>query len=230
VDGRAIVERLLADPPRVHEELFAPPELGVWLTERECYQFIADRCRPGAHTLETGLGVSTALLLALGAEHTCVVPSQSQVDVLRGYCDEHGIATGGLHVELGRSEDVLPNLRTQPLDLLFLDGSHGFPTPMIDWFYGGRLLRRGGVVVLDDRQMPAVAMVVDYLDADPRWRSLMRTPKWAAFERLNDGPLAEDWYDQPFLTLPPPPLWKRALGRLKNLSKGAGRSKAVVES
>src|SRR5205807_161985 len=104
MDGRAVVERLLADPPRVHEELHAPPDVGVWLTERECYELIADRVTPGARTLETGLGVSTALFLA----------------------------------------------------------------------------------------------VVEFLDADPRWRGLAHTDKWAAFERLSEGVLAEDWYDQPF--------------------------------
>jgi len=198
MDGLAVVERLLADPPRVHEELNAPADLGVWLTERECYEFIADRVRAGARTLETGLGVSTALFLALGADHTCVVPSQTQVAELRRYCDAHGIDTDRLHVELGRSEDVLPNLCIDALDMYLIDGSHGFPMPMVDWLYGARLLRRGGVVVLDDRQLPAVTAVVDFLDADPRWRALTRTHKWAAFERLADGALGEDWYDQPF--------------------------------
>jgi hypothetical protein len=193
-----VVDRLLADPPRVHAELNAPPEHGVWLTERGCYELMAGLVAPGVRTLETGLGVSTALFLALGADHTCVVPSQPQVDELRRYCDGHGIPTAALHVELGRSEDVLPLLHIDAVDLVFVDGSHGFPTPMIDWFYGARLLRRGGVAVLDDRQLPAVATVVDYLDADPRWRGLAQTSKWAAFERLTDGPLAEDWYDQPF--------------------------------
>src|SRR3954453_17700399 len=222
MDGRAVVERILADPPRVHTELYAPPELGVWLTERECYEFIADRCRPGWRTLETGLGVSTALFLALGAEHTCVVPSESQVDILRRYCVERAIPTDPLPVELGRSEDVLPNLRSEPLDLLFLDGSHGFPTPMIDWFYGARLLRRGGTAVLDDRQLPAVAMLVDYLDADPRWRVVTRTDKWAAFERLSEGPLAEDWYDQPFYA--PNVGLKDSLRRTLRLLRGRTRT------
>ncbi|MBV8160750.1 MAG: class I SAM-dependent methyltransferase [Acidimicrobiia bacterium] len=212
MDGRAVVERLLADPPRVHEELCAPPELGVWRTERQCYDFIADRVAPAARTLETGLGISTALFLALGAEHTCVVPSDAQVAILRRYCDDHGIPTGRLHVGLGRSEAVLPALAIAPVDLFLVDGSHGFPTPMIDWFYGARLLRPGGVVVLDDRQLPAVAMLVEYLDADPRWRAAGGTAKWAAFERTGDAPLAEDWYDQPFLTRRRP-LWKRALAR-----------------
>ncbi|MBV8303022.1 MAG: class I SAM-dependent methyltransferase [Acidimicrobiia bacterium] len=219
---RAVVERLLADPPRVHEELHAPPETGVWLTERACYEFVADRVAPRARTLETGLGLSTALFLALGAEHTCVVPSQAQVDALRRYCDEHAISTDRLRVELGRSEDVLPGLHLHKLDVLFVDGSHGFPAPMIDWFYGGRHVRAGGTVVLDDRNLPAVAIVVDFLDADPRWRPIERTPKWAAYQRTGDGPLGEDWYDQPFFGPPTPapaPRWKRVLRRATSVNR-----------
>ncbi|MBV8295950.1 MAG: hypothetical protein JO085_03865, partial [Acidimicrobiia bacterium] len=110
----------------------------------------------------------------------------------------------------------LPRLRIDDLDLYLIDGAHGFPTPMIDWFYGARLLRRGGVVVLDDRQLPAVAALIDYLDADPRWRAIDRTGKWAAFERLTDGSLAEEWCDQPFFTQARPrSLSTRALGRLR---------------
>ena len=215
MDGRALVERLLADPPRVHEELNAPPELGVWLTERACYELMAGLVAPGTRTLETGLGVSTALFLALGAEHTCIVPSEPQVTELRRYCDKHGIPTDALRVELGRSEDVLPSLSIEPVDLVFIDGSHGFPTPMIDWFYGARLLRRDGVVVLDDRQLPAVAIVVGYLDADPRWRAVGRTGKWAAFARLTNEPIAGDWYDQPFYAGTDGSVLLRALRRFR---------------
>ena len=31
----------------------------------------------------------------------------------------------------------------RPLDVVFVDGGHGFPVPMIDWFYGAGRLRRG---------------------------------------------------------------------------------------
>ena len=44
----------------------------------------------------------------------------------------------------------------------------------------------------------AVEITVAYLDADPRWQQVAGTEKWAAFERLTDGGLGEDWYDQPF--------------------------------
>jgi predicted O-methyltransferase YrrM len=188
----------------------------VWSTERACYELIASRCPPGARTLETGLGVSTALFLSLGARHTCVVPSDDEVEALRRYCEDRDISTHGLRVELGRSEDVLPRLETEPLDVVLIDGAHGFPTPMIDWFYGASRLRRGGVVVVDDLQLPAVGIMADFLDADPRWQPVGRTDKWAAFERLSEGPLAEDWYVQPFFP-PPRARWRRLLRRLSEV-------------
>jgi predicted O-methyltransferase YrrM len=221
-DGAALVERLLADPPRVHDELNAPPDLGVWLTERSCYELIAARCPPGARTLETGLGLSTVLFLLLGADHTCVVPSATQVEALRAYCRDRDIPTGHLRVELGPSHEVLPRLGNDDLDVVLLDGSHGFPAPMIDWFYGAARLRRGGVVVLDDRALPAVAATVEYLDADPRWESVGRTAKWVAYERLTVEPLAEDWYQQPFYTAARGP--GQAVRRaLRSLARGRRR-------
>ena len=51
-------------------------------------------------------------------------------------------------------------LPPEPLDFVLIDGGHGFPTPMLDWFYGAGRLRRGGVAVFDDVQLPAVAMLV----------------------------------------------------------------------
>jgi hypothetical protein len=52
---------------------------------------------------------------------------------------------------------------TGELDLVFIDGSHGYPLPVIDWFYGAGLFRRGGVVVLDDVQLPQVESLIENL-------------------------------------------------------------------
>jgi hypothetical protein len=85
---------------------------------------------------------------------------------------------------------------------VLIDGSHGFPAPVIDWYYGAGRLRRGGVVVVDDLELPAVRVLVDFLERDPRWRSIRHTEKWAAYERQSEGSLTEEWVDQPFYALP----------------------------
>ncbi|HVU64195.1 MAG TPA: class I SAM-dependent methyltransferase, partial [Phycisphaerales bacterium] len=57
-----------------------------------------------------------------------------------------------------RSERVLPRLvdAGERFDLAFIDGDHRFDGAMIDVFYSLRLVREGGLIVLDDAWMPSV--------------------------------------------------------------------------
>jgi hypothetical protein len=220
--ARAVVDQLLRDPPLVHQmggDGGAPP--GVWSTDRSCYDFLASHCRPGARTLETGLGVSTALFARLGCVHTCLTPNQSEVDRLRAYCDRTAIPLDQVRFVVGDSASTLPGLPVEDLDVVLLDGSHGFPVPMIDWFYGASHLRPGGLLVLDDIHLPAVAMLVGHLTSDPRWPVEDRTAKWAAFRRTTAGSLSEDWWLQPFAQHPDRlgPLLARRAPRLARASR-----------
>jgi hypothetical protein len=86
---------------------------------------------------------------------------------------------------------------------VFVDGGHGFPASIIDWYYAAGRLRDGGVVVLDDIQLASVRLgLFEFLDADPRWEPVAKTWKWAGIVRRGSGPLAEDWDAQPFLNGP----------------------------
>jgi predicted O-methyltransferase YrrM len=200
MDVPALVAGLLADPPQVHQLWDSTGnEVGcsIWPTDAACYEFIARSCRPASRTLETGLGVSTALFALLSTDHTCVTWSNDEVDRLQAYCTERGISTAGIRFHVGHSERVLPALDPDELDLVFIDGSHGFPAPIIDWFYAGGRLRKGGILILDDNHLPAVRVLSGYLDRDGRWRRLRGTDKWLAYERLSEGTLSEDWWAQP---------------------------------
>lgn len=196
--ARSLVGALLADPPLLHQ-VHGPDvdELGLWEAERSCYHFLADRCPPGAVTLETGLGLSTLVLVAMGAQHTCVTHSAAEADRLLAACRQRGLATDRLHLLVGPSDQVLPGLDLDDVDLYLIDGGHGFPIPMLDWFYGASRLKEGGVVVLDDVNLPAVAMLSRYLDSDPRWRPLVANSRWAAWERTRRERLTEDHWEQP---------------------------------
>ena len=197
-DRLAAIERLLRDPPAVH--LDAPGQ--VWSTSPECYRFIARFCPPGTRTLETGCGVSTILFAIWGAEHRCVVPVAREAIRSVGYIAERMIDYRPPRIEVGFSSEVLPSLEVGELDLYLIDGGHAFPDPAIDWFYGARWLRRGGVLVIDDAQLPAVKQLTWFLDRDPRWTSIADTRKWVAYERAGEGALAEPWTKQWFFRSP----------------------------
>lgn len=215
-DSAPVVQRLLADPPVVH--IVDTPEgkrPGVWSTEESCYRFMARIVRPGMRTLETGSGLSTALFAALGAEHTCVTPAAVEAEHLRDYFARQDIPGDRVTFALEPSHVALPRL-TGAFDLVLIDGAHGYPLPIIDWFYAGSLLVHGGVLVVDDIPLPAVAALLDFLDRDPRWEPLQRSERWAAFRRHSEGPLIEGQWDQLFYGVDAGrPLLRRVLGRAR---------------
>jgi predicted O-methyltransferase YrrM len=150
------------------------------------------RTLPGeATTLETGLGVSTGLFARCGCRHTCVVGDQVHVYRLREHCAQRDINLATVSFEVGRSEKVLSHLNLPDLDLVLIDGGHGFPTPVLDRFYGCETLKVGGMVVVDDTHLPSVADFLGrYLALDPAWRAMDAAPKCGAFERTDGVRLA----------------------------------------
>jgi predicted O-methyltransferase YrrM len=205
---------LFADPPLVHDRPDGS-RTHVWHTEPACYRLMAGLVSRGARTLETGCGVSTAMFAGLGTEHTAVFASQEEADALLSWCARRGVSTDRLTLRLQFSSVALPTL-TSPFDLFFIDGAHSFPAPILDWFYGGQLLVKGGVLVVDDAQLPAVALLLEFLDADPRWEPVAGDDKWRAYRRLSEGSLVEEWVRQSFWRSPRrPSLGERALGRAR---------------
>ena len=69
-----------------------------------------------------------------------------------------------------KSEFALPRLLEKnegQFDLIFIDGWHTFDHTLLDCFYATRLLKVGGVLVIDDVSFPSVRRVVDFLKNYP---------------------------------------------------------------
>jgi hypothetical protein len=159
-----LADDLRALPPGIHgggDEFrgLAWPALD-WL-EREV--------RPGMKTLETGAGASTLAFALGGAEHLAVTPDAGEEERIRAQADRLGIDTSRVRFEIGPSHEVLPELQHRPLDLVLIDGAHGFPYPVLDWWFVAPHVNIGGRVLIDDAYMPPVASLVDALRAQPAW-------------------------------------------------------------
>jgi predicted O-methyltransferase YrrM len=144
--------------------------------------------RAGAsRTLETGLGyaVSTLFivdgLLANGPDgrHVAADPYQrsglpSQRTKYEGVglriLDDAGVRDLVEFYE-EESQIVLPRLLAdgRRFEFAFLDGNHRFEGVFLDLIYCGRLLDDGGIIFVDDVQLPGVRRAVDFCLANLGW-------------------------------------------------------------
>ena len=141
--------------------------------------------REGAtQTIEIGLGYGVSALFIceglvrcgdLRARHVVLDPFQAQrfsncgLQILR----EAGCASlVEYHDE--PSQVALPAFLAQSrqFHFAFIDGSHRFDSVFVDLFYLGRLVRRGGIIVLDDYDLPAIRRAVSFFATNLDWKVL----------------------------------------------------------
>jgi predicted O-methyltransferase YrrM len=126
-------------------------------------------------TLEIGLATATsALVIAHGhrLNEDGAIRSHTAVDPYQHELDDVGIVQierAGLerYFSLIRNQSLvaLPELLAngRQFDLIYIDGNHLFEHAFIDMFYSMRLLRTGGVVLLDDSTIPDVKKIVNFI-------------------------------------------------------------------
>jgi methyltransferase family protein len=157
-----------------HDLRSSPPGLHgagdeYWGLAWPALEWLEENVRPDMATLETGSGSSTLVFAAGGAEHEAITPDPAEEERIRGECERRGIDSGRVRFHIGSSHDVLPRLQPRALDLVLVDGAHGFPYPILDWWYVAPHVRVGGVVLLDDAYMPPVRVLVDALREQSGW-------------------------------------------------------------
>lgn len=137
--------------------------------------------REGAtRTIEIGLGYGVSALAVCeglrangGARHVVIDPFQETRFGGEGLrlLEEAGMAhLVDLYAE--ESQLVLPRLVAEGrrFDLAFVDGNHRFDGVFLDLVYLGRLVRGGGIVFLDDYQLPAVSRAVSFCTTNLGWK------------------------------------------------------------
>jgi len=159
----SLTESLRRSPPSLHDS----PD--CWGLAWDALAWLEKNVHEGMSTLETGAGASTMVFAARGARHHVVTPDAEEERRIRAACEERGIDASGVTFHIARSHDVLPELDVPALDLVLVDGAHGFPYPILDWWHLAPRLKTGGRMVLDDAYLPGIAAIVDYARASDAW-------------------------------------------------------------
>lgn len=183
------------------------PRLHVNEGQAQSYQvmdevllFLAEQAREGLHTLETGIGVSTLLFAMNRCEHTCIAPLAEEVERTQNFAREKALPLDTVTFQIDTSERALPSLEGEPLDLVLIDGAHGFPVPFIDWYYTADRLKVGGLLILDDTQLWPVHVLKEFLLREPEWHLEKDfLPRSAVFRKVQPGSCVKNEFWQPYV-------------------------------
>jgi predicted O-methyltransferase YrrM len=180
---RGVIERLVRDGTAVARSdgtLHNIFPVAVYAAEGEALrEWIL---REGAtRTIEIGLGYGiSALHICEGllgnadptARHVVLDPYQATRFANCGlqFLEEAGIAQMVDHYA-EESQIALPRFlgEARRFHLAFVDGNHRFDGVFLDLVFLGRLVRAGGIVFVDDYQLPAVARAVSFCVTNLGW-------------------------------------------------------------
>jgi Methyltransferase domain len=163
--------------------------------------FLASSISEAGATLETGAGVSTVLFALKRTNHICVVPSDREVKRIKEFCQANNILTDKLVFEIDYSDQCLPRLTAQNLDLVLIDGGHAFPIPFLDWFYTADRLRVGGLLMIDDTHIWSGHALKMFLLQESEWKlEIDFAPKTVVFRKVGVPEWRKDSWDQPYVT------------------------------
>ena len=163
-------------------------------------EFLFRRVSGGWHTLETGSGLSTLIFLERGAWHVAITPNAEESVQIKRWAVEHQVDASRLTFVPLASENHLPNAHYENLDCVLIDGKHAFPWPILDWFFTARMLRRGGLMILDDIDLWPVRLLADFLASEkPRWECVQKFDRSICFEKRTESVDDVAWHMQPLL-------------------------------
>lgn len=177
----------------LHESgTFDPEPLNTLIS---CAQSRRIRC-----SVETGSGVSTLVLSQVSSRHIVF-----SVDAGRSIS---AVKNCGLLKEevvewmIGPTQVTLPRYSfTEPVQLALIDGPHAWPFPDMEYYYLYQQVEQGGLLIIDDIQIPTIRNMLNVLKVDPMWKVLEVVHNTAFLERTDAPmfcPTGDYWWEQPY--------------------------------
>ena len=179
---RTVIERVVAEGKAVSAAGMEHDVFPVAISAAEGESLRDWIVREGAfRTIEVGLGYGISALFTCeglltvgnaGARHVVIDPNQERRfgNIGLQLLKEAGVGAM-VEVHTDDSQIALPRLLSdgRSFDLAFVDGNHRFDGVFVDLVYLGRLVQSGGVIVVDDYQLPSVARAVAFFVANLGW-------------------------------------------------------------
>jgi Methyltransferase domain len=175
----------------------------------------AERMGAIQHSVETGSGRTTLLFSHLSADH--VVFSVDAGQSINQVRNSHLFNARSTTFVEGPTQRTLPGqIFTHGHQLVLIDGPHGYPFPDLEYYYLYPTIDAGGLLLLDDIQIPSIGRMFDIIRAEEMFELLEIVDDNTAFLRRTGAPPinpeSDSWwlqgYNRPYyqqLVSPPQP-------------------------
>ena len=152
--------------------------------------------RPIQHSVETGTGKSTLVLSHCSADHTVFAQDDAgQGDSLVRVQGSPMLRRETVTFVVGATQRTLPRHQfDHPLDLVLVDGPHGYPFPEIEYYFLYPHLAPGGILIVDDIHIPTVFNLFSVLREDAMFQ-LTEVIETTAFFTRTPAPLFDPFGD-----------------------------------
>ena len=154
---------------------------------------------------ETGCGKSTILLSNIADHHTvfCLDDRSLGDDSSINFYERCPLTqVERLHNVFGPTQVTLPAFRhTNKYDVVLLDGPHGWPYPELEYYFFYPHIVTGGLLIVDDCQIPTIGRMADILVEDDMWELVTIAETTAIFRRTDApvfDPTGDLWWEQKY--------------------------------
>jgi predicted O-methyltransferase YrrM len=154
--------------------------------------------------LETGCGASTILFAQYATAHRCYcLDDRDQANGSVPFATNFPTFSGSnVEFVFGPTQRTIfssPPMR--PVDVVLIDGPHAYPFPDLEYFAFYPWLKPGGLLVVDDIQLPTINNMFQFLCQDDSFRLLEVAGATAFFERTQAPTFSQEgdgWWSQRF--------------------------------
>jgi hypothetical protein len=164
---------------------------------RRVLNAIVDHAReigPIENSVETGSGKTTLLFSHLSKNHVVFALENGNKSISSVKKSELLNANNVTYIE-GPTQKTLPRyVFNQKFDIALLDGPHAYPFPDLEYYYFYPNLIEGGLLLLDDIQIPSIRRMFEIIKADDMFE-LLEVIDNMAFFRRTDSPLFNPYLD-----------------------------------
>jgi FkbM family methyltransferase len=153
-------------------------------------------------SVQTGCSASTIIFAQYSAHHTvyCHDDRRSCNSSVRHVQGFPGLAKDHLKWIYGSTvRTLLAVPPKQPIDIVLIDGPHGYPVPELQYFVFYKSLRPGGILVIDDIHIPTNYNLYEFLLQDDSFRAHGVAQATAYFQRTFTPPFDpenDEWWLQ----------------------------------